>query len=144
MKLTIHNNRSNTIVRKSDFISKDGSVHTFSGSGTITGYLSYDPRFYAHKDGSYKCIFKLGVIYHAGCAEIQPADGPVQMEQFISCRQWPSSPCRQLHKGSLVTVQYAVRTDSYRDKSGHPVKRTFLDVCSIQVHQPVQKIAAKA
>ena len=111
-----------------------GPIHTYGNRGVLTGRLVRDPDIYLCRDGSRNYVMKLQKLYHQGASEDLPVEGPVKVEHF--CPAWEENDPQwgELRKGSLVTVSYAVRTNSYY-KDGEPKVRRLLESLDLRLHR---------
>lgn len=103
-------------------------------SGEVTGRLHWDPLAYPCKDGSVTFLFQVDVVSSSGNPNNRQAQDSVRLMAHIPAGFVEFSPFVWLRQGSLVTAQYVVRTDYYRDSDGEPTRKTYLDVRELYRH----------
>ena len=106
----------------------------YGASGTITGHLHWDPLIYPNRDGSQRYLFRVDTISHSGNPNNTQLQDFALMKAYVPAHQKDNSPFARLRKGSLVTVHYVVRTDTYFTSDGEVKSETSLTVRSLHLH----------
>ena len=114
-------------------VSKRVSTH-YGASGTVTGRLHWDPLVYPNRDGSKMYFFQVDTVSCSGNPNNTQVQNFARMKAYVPSRNEARSPCARLHQGSMVTVQYVVRTDTYYNASGELKSNTYLSVRNLSLH----------
>ena len=118
--------------------SKRTSSSYYGASGTIIGHLHWDPLVYSNKDGSKRYLFRVDTVSCRGNSNNTQAQNFAHMKAYVPADDFEDSPFAKLQQGSMVTVEYVVRTDTYCTTSGEQKSETYLSVQKLYLHGNVK------
>lgn len=112
--------------------------------GLAEGRLTKDPVFLNNKDGSRKVKFTLAVHDNYKGKDGKYGTQFVNFDGFIRADKETNGVYDCLHKGDFVKVQYSVRSNNYKDKSGKDVFEQVLFIENLQFSETKAASDARA
>lgn len=107
-----------------------------------TGRLTADPYIYKNNDGSRKIKLSIAAQDVYRKKDNTKSTQFIPLEAFVSAER-TNGVYDMIHQGDCITVQYAVKTNNYKDVAGKNVYGIVLQIENVRLNESKTVTAAR-